>query len=83
MSTRKAASAYNHWARNHSSGKGKRRFRQPGYRPDDEERPPRGCGGAFMTSFPFSVSLLPWQRRRSSPCLLIVVAWGMCPVRPT
>lgn len=34
MSTRKAASAYHHWARNHSPGKGKRRFRQPGYRPD-------------------------------------------------
>lgn len=34
MSTRKAASAYNHWARNHSRGKVKRRFRQPGYRPE-------------------------------------------------
>src|ERR1700733_1772346 len=55
MSTRKAASAYHHWARNPSPGKGKRRFRQPGYRPDNEGRTPRGCGAAFTTSFPLSV----------------------------
>jgi hypothetical protein len=71
MSTRKAASAYHHWARNHSSGKGKRRFRQPGYRPDNEGRTPRGCDGAFMTSFPLSVFRLPRQRRGSSPCVFI------------
>jgi hypothetical protein len=59
MSTRKAASAYHHWAGNHSPGKGKRRFRQPGYRPEDAERTPRGCGGAFMTStFAFCVSVV-------------------------
>jgi hypothetical protein len=78
MSTRKAASAYHHWARNHSPGKGKRRFRQPGYRPEYEGRTPRGCGAAFMTSFPLSVFLLSRQRRRSSPCFVIVVAGRAC-----
>src|SRR5206468_12000055 len=58
MSTRKAASAYHHWARNHSSGKGKRRFRQPGYRPEHEGRTPRGSGAALMTSYPYSA--FPW-----------------------
>ena len=58
MSTRKAASAYHHWARNHSPGKGKRRFRQPGYRPDHAGHPSRGCDGAFMTSSRFLFSVV-------------------------
>ena len=74
MSTRKVASAYHHWARNHSSGKGERRFRQPGYRPGYAGRTSRGCDGAFMTSFPLAVFLLSRQRRRSSPCVAMVPA---------
>ncbi|PRY08435.1 hypothetical protein B0G73_1026 [Paraburkholderia sp. BL25I1N1] len=71
MSTRKAASAYHHWARNHSSGKGKRRFRQPGYRPDNEGRTPRGCGAAFMTHSRFLFSVV-----AATPAFVPVFCYG-------
>lgn len=67
MYARKAAYACNHWVRNHSPGKEKRRFRQPGYRPEQR------VGAAGMRCFVHDFIAFPVAAATPFPALSTIV----------